>query len=121
MHIGRGGRLPRTRPGAASWLIEAVQAGVRRITAKTAEAVSLSKLYVEAEVDRALGTAAVTGRFAEADLLSIVDYQATRTQTEPVRRSETHTLQPGTSAWSALGQTTTPAASVSEYDESEPA
>ncbi|MZE55432.1 IS21 family transposase, partial [Streptomyces sp. SID5770] len=61
-------------PGAASWLIEAGAAGVSRIKAKMAQAVALSKLYSTAEVDRALGTAAVTARFADKDLMSILDY-----------------------------------------------
>jgi hypothetical protein len=84
-----------------------------------AEAVALSKLYSVAEVDRALGTAAVTGRFADKDLLSIVDYQAGHEHTEPVRRGEEHSLQPGTSAWSSFGLPTQPASDVSEYDESD--
>lgn len=95
-------------PGAASWLIEAATAGTRRVKAKMAEAVTLSKLYPPQAVDRALGTAAVTGRFAEKDLLSILDYQAGRDTTEPTRASETHSLQPGTSAWAAFGTTPTP-------------
>jgi transposase len=106
-------------PGAASWLIEAGAAGVRRIKAKMAEAVALSKLYSTAEVDRALGTAAVTARFADKDLMSILDYQAVHGLTEPVRRSENHSLQPGTSAWSALGATTPSTPDLSEYDESD--
>jgi hypothetical protein len=106
-------------PGAASWLVEAGAAGVRRIKAKMTEAVALAKLYSVAEVDRALGTAAVNGRFADKDLLSIVDHQATREHTDAVRRSEEHSLQPGTSAWSSFGLPTQPASDVSEYDESD--
>ncbi|MEU9398065.1 IS21 family transposase [Streptomyces sp. NPDC048324] len=106
-------------PGAASWLIEAGSAGVRRIKAKMAEAVALSKLHSAAEVDRALGTAAVTARFADKDLLSILDYQAVHGLAEPVRRSENHSLQPGTSAWSALGAPATNTPDLSEYDESD--
>ncbi|MGW2207660.1 IS21 family transposase [Streptomyces sp. NPDC001774] len=105
-------------PGAASWLVEAGAAGVRRIKAKMAEAVALSKLYSAAEVDRALGTAAVTARFADKDLMSILDYQAVHGLAEPVRRSENHSLQPGTSAWSALGAAPN-TADLSEYDESD--
>lgn len=90
-------------PGAASWLAGAAAAGTRRARAKMAEAVALSKLYSPAAVDRALGTAAVTGRFAEADLLSILDYQAGLAGAEPARASEDHSMQPGTSAWAALG------------------
>jgi transposase len=97
-------------PGAASWLVEAANTGVRRIKPKMAQAVTLAKLYSTAQVDRALGTAAITGRFADADLLSILDYQAGRDGTEPTRASETHSLQPGTSAWASFGQS--PAGSV---------
>lgn len=93
-------------PGAAAWLVEAATAGTRRIKAKMTEAVALAKLYSAAEVDRALGTAAVTGRFADKDLLSILDYQVGLTSTEPVRRGEDHSLQPGTSAWARFGTTT---------------
>ncbi|MCX4757127.1 IS21 family transposase [Kitasatospora purpeofusca] len=93
-------------PGAAAWLVEAATAGTRRVKAKMAEAVSLSKLFPAAQVDRALGTAAVTGRFAEKDLLSILDYQARHGIPEPTRASEAHSLQPGTSAWARFGTTT---------------
>ncbi|WP_031186984.1 MULTISPECIES: IS21 family transposase [Streptomyces] len=105
-------------PGAASWLVEAAATGVRRIKAKMAEAVALSKLYSVAEVDRALGTAAVTARFADKDLLSILDYQSVHEQAEPVRRSEDHSLQPGTSAWSTFG-TAQMTPDFPEYDESD--
>ncbi|MER5450523.1 hypothetical protein ABT052_40565 [Streptomyces sp. NPDC002766] len=39
--------------------------------------------------------------------------------TEPVRRSEEHSLQPGTSAWSSFGLPTQPASDISEHDESD--
>jgi transposase len=94
-------------PGASSWLVEAAAAGTRRIRAKMAEAVTLSKLYGTGQVDRALGTAATTGRFAEKDLISILDYQAGLAEVEPSRASETHSLQPGTSGWAHLDATTT--------------
>jgi len=99
-------------PGAATWLVEAATAGTRRVEAKMAEAVALSKLYAASQVDRALGTAALTGRFAEKDLLSILDYQVGHEALEPTRASETHSLQPGTSAWSRFG-TSTP---IGEHD-----
>ncbi|WP_089303580.1 Mu transposase domain-containing protein, partial [Haloechinothrix alba] len=57
--------------GAAQWLEEAA-AGTARIRAKMAEAVSLAKLYGHTDLDRALGTAALAGRFGEADLASIL-------------------------------------------------
>ncbi len=92
-------------PGAAAWLVEAAATGVRRISAKMADAVALAKLYGTADVDRALGTAATVGRFAEGDLLSILGHQGEHDHAEPIRRSETHSLQPGTSAWSGFGST----------------
>ncbi len=103
-------------PGAASWLVEAAAAGTRRMKAKMAQAVALSKLFSVEQVDRALGTAAVTARFAESDLLSILDYQAVHEQTEPTRRSEAHSLQPGTSAWSSFGLTPATAPRTDESD-----
>jgi transposase len=122
-----GDRVPQARtaaevaflalgPGATAWLVEAGAAGARRVSAKMAEAVALAKLYSPQQVDRALGTAAVTARFAEADLLSILDYQAVHDQSEPTRRSETHSLQPGTAAWSGFGQPTTPINTASPSD-----
>ncbi len=92
-------------PGAASWLMEAAASGARRLKPKMAEAVALAKLHSVAEVDRALGTAAIAGRFAENDLISIVTYQAGLETVEPTRATEQHSLQPGTSAWSSFGIT----------------
>ena len=94
-------------PGAAAWLVEAAAAGARRIRPKMADAVALAKLHPAAEVDQALGTAAIAGRFAENDLIRILAYQAGREQAEPTRAGEAHSLQPGTAAWSNFGLTTT--------------
>ncbi|MEU6647801.1 IS21 family transposase [Saccharomonospora sp. NPDC046836] len=90
-------------PGAAAWLIEAAAAGARRIRPKMAEAVALAKLHPVAEVDQALGTAAIAGRFAENDVIRILAHQAGREIGKPTQASETHSLQPGTSAWSNFG------------------
>jgi hypothetical protein len=68
-----------------------------------AEAVTLAKLHPSAEVDRALGTAAIAGRFADNDLIAIVTHHLGRGAVEPTRTSEDHSLQPGTSAWSRFG------------------
>lgn len=92
-------------PGAASWLTEAAAVGARRIRAKMAEAVALAKLHGQAEVDKALGTAAIVGRFAENDLIRILTHQTGREQGESTQASEGHSLQPGTSAWSNFGLT----------------
>lgn len=111
----RGARVPRPTnaaeeaflaigPGAASWLEEAAAEGVRGIAAKMAEAVALAKLRGQGAVDRALGTAALAGRFSEGDLRSILDHQAFHdAPTAPSRAGEQHSLQPGTSAWSGFG------------------
>jgi len=47
------------------------------------EALALAKLFDPAEVDRALGHAAVHGRFAEADLASILDHHTGARSGEP--------------------------------------
>jgi len=63
--------------GAALWLTEAAAAGTSRIRAKMAHAVALAKLGDPAKVNWALGHAAVSGRFAEADLAAILAHQHT--------------------------------------------
>jgi transposase len=91
-------------PGAADWLTEAAAQGVSRIRPKMAEAVTLAKLHGRDAVDRALGTAAIACRFGEGDLLAILDYQRLRADRQPPSRAgETHSLQPGTSAWARFG------------------
>jgi hypothetical protein len=69
-----------------------------------AEAVTLTKLYGRDPVDRALSSAAVAGRFAEGDVAAILSYQRNGHSSTPVRASETHSLQPGTAAWSGFGR-----------------
>jgi hypothetical protein len=91
-------------PGAAAWLTEAGASGVRRVRRKMAEAVALAKLHGVADVDQALRTAALAGRFADNDVIRILAHQR-ENDAEPTRASETHSLQPGTSAWSAFGMT----------------
>ena len=90
-------------PGAASWLCEAAEAGASRIRSKMAHAVALAKLHGAQTVDRALGTAAVAGRFGSGDLEQILDYQAAGPAGPPTRASEDHSLQPGTAAWTGFG------------------
>ena len=92
-------------PGAAAWLTEAGATGVRRVRRKMAEAVALAKLHGIAQVDQALGTAALAGRFSDNDVIRILAHQR-ENDAEPTRASETHSLQPGTSAWSTFGMTT---------------
>ncbi len=91
-------------PGAASWLTEAAAVGAHRIRVKMAEAVTFAKLHGNPAVDQALGTAAIAGRFAEGDLLAILIHQTETQARQSVERSETHSLQPGTSAWATFGK-----------------
>ena len=62
--------------GARLWLTEAAAAGTQRMRVKMAAAVATAKLVGTGEVDRALGHAAVNGRFGENDLASILEHQA---------------------------------------------
>lgn len=90
--------------GAHMWLSEAAAAGSTKMRVKMSQALALAKLFDPAEVDWALGHAAVHGRFAEADLASILDHHAgTRTSDEQHRAGEDHSLTQGTSAWARLG------------------
>jgi len=96
--------------GARLWLTEAAAAGTTKIRVKMAQAVTLAKLFETKDVDWALGHAAVHGRFAEADLASILDHHHTATRAAgaagPVSRAGEHgSLTQGTSAWAALGTT----------------
>ena len=86
--------------GAAQWLVEAAGGGVRGIEIKMADAVALCSIYTTPAVDTALGVAAVAGRFAERDLLSILSRHTDTT----IVRTEIHSLQPGTSGWGRFGQ-----------------
>ena len=86
--------------GAAQWLTEAAGTGARFIERKMADAVALCSIYGTEAVDQALGVAAVAGRFAERDLLSILGH----TSTPAAARTETHSLQPGTAAWGQVGR-----------------
>jgi hypothetical protein len=64
----------------------------------------LAKLFDPVEVDWALGHAAVHGRFAEADLSSILDHHARAPKAGEHRASEDSSLTQGTSGWARLGQ-----------------
>lgn len=89
--------------GARLWLTEAAAAGTGKMRIKMAQALELAKLFDPAEVDWALGHAAVHGRFAEADLASILDRHATgRTGSPAHRAGEQRSLTQGTSAWARL-------------------
>jgi len=84
--------------------VEAAAAGTTRIRAKMAEAVELASLAGTAAVDAALGTAALSGRFGDGDLLSIAGYQAAGRAGGPVTvADEAYSAQPGTAAWAGFG------------------
>jgi transposase len=91
--------------GAERWLREACATGVSRIRIKMAQAVELAALVGAAPVDRALGMAALAGRFGEGDLASIVAHlEGGRPAEDLVRADETYSAQPGTSAWEGFGR-----------------
>ena len=96
-------------PGAHAWLVEAAATGAQRVRAKMADAVELAHLVGTEAVDAALGVAAAAGRFAETDLLSIVEHRAAGASTADlvglVHADEAHSAQPGTATWA--GFTTT--------------
>jgi transposase len=92
--------------GATQWLLEAAACGTKRIRSKMADAVTLAKLHGTVAVDRALGTAAVAGRFLDNDLKLIIDHQQRTAGDIPQQRSEQHSLQPGTSVWARFGHGT---------------
>lgn len=90
--------------GAATWLVEAGEAGAARVRSKMAKAVALAKIIGADRVDWALGHAAVMGRFADGDLESILDHAATAKAGNALRASEDHSLQGGTKGWDGFGR-----------------
>ena len=93
-------------PGAASWLVKAAAAGTGKVRVKMRQAVEFAAVYGTDEVDTALAVAADAGRFAEADLASILRHR--RRVGDPDRVvvpiAEGHSLQPGTSRWQEVGR-----------------
>jgi transposase len=92
--------------GAHQWLIEAAACGAQRVRTKMAEAAELAALVGAELVDRALGLAATSGRFASSDLHSIVDHLSHQ---DPVQRElrlpdAGSTLQRGTRTWEGFGR-----------------
>ncbi len=90
--------------GAGLWLSEAAAAGTSRVRVKMAEAATLSALHGIAVVDRALGHAAVTGRFGEGDSASIIAHLASEPAEACNRADETRSRQAGTSVWEGCGR-----------------
>ncbi len=89
--------------GAGLWLAEAAGAGAARVRAKMAQAVQLAALHGAEAVDRALGQAAASGRFADGDLAAILAHQACAAPGEPSRAGEARTLAQGTRGWARHG------------------
>jgi hypothetical protein len=70
-----------------------------------ARAVELAALVGRERVETALATAAAAGRFAEADLASILDHLAARGPAAAlVTLDEAFSVQPGTGAWTGFGR-----------------
>ena len=91
-------------PGAHSWLVEAAAVGAQRVRSKMTAALELAALVGTGPVDAALGVAAAAGRFAEGDLLAIVQHRANGASIAAlVVADDAHSVQPGTSAWAAFG------------------
>ena len=88
--------------GARTWLLEAAAAGTARMNVKMAEAVTLAKIAGTAQVDQALGAAAIHGRFATGDLASILNAATMRTATHAA--DETKSLTQGTAGWAAISR-----------------
>jgi len=116
-----GGNEPRIRPlrprddseraflvigdGAERWLREACATGVVRVRAKMAAAIELAALMGAEPVDRALGIAALAGRFAEGDLVSIVEHlERADAVGDLVSADEAYCAQVGTAAWKGFGR-----------------
>jgi transposase len=92
-------------PGAHSWLVEAAAAGAQRVRSKMTAALELAALVGAEPVDAALGVAAAAGRFAEGDLLAIIEHRANGASIAAlVVADEDHSAQPGTGAWATFGQ-----------------
>ncbi|GLB69585.1 IS21 family transposase [Arthrobacter mangrovi] len=89
--------------GARTWLLEAAAAGTQRINVKMAEAVALAKIAGTAEVDKALGLAAVHQRFAHGDLASLLTAASQRAGLRTA--AEDKSLTQGTAGWAGLGAT----------------
>ena len=88
--------------GARLWLTEAAAAGSTKMRVKMAAAVATAKLVGPAEVDWALGHAAVHDRFAEADLASILAHHAATNPGPTHQAGEDHSLTQGTAGWASL-------------------
>jgi hypothetical protein len=64
-----------------------------------AKAVQMAALHGTQAVDRALGQAAASGRFADGDLAALLAHQASAAPGETSRAGEARTLAQGTGGW----------------------
>jgi transposase len=115
---GSGPRPPRPKPtdeteraflalgeGAYAWLVEAGASGAQRARSKMTDAVDLACIVGAELVDRALGVAAAAGRFDDGDIAAIAEHLAAGgADADTVPVDETHSVQPGTSAWEHFGR-----------------
>jgi transposase len=90
--------------GAERWLIAAAAAGTSRVRRKMAEAIDLSKLHGTERVERALGTCAQAGRFADGDLASILHHQQATGELILFPAPENRSLQRSTRSWEGFGR-----------------
>ena len=86
------------------WLIAAAAAGTSRVRRKMEEAIDLSKLHGAERVERALGTCADAGRFADGDLASILAHQHATGELILFPAPEDRSLQRSTRSWEGFGQ-----------------
>jgi hypothetical protein len=91
--------------GAERWLREACATGAVRIRTKMAHALELAALVGGPVVDRALGVAALAGRFGEGDLASIAEHlERGRPASQLVVADEGFSAQSGTGSWEGFGR-----------------
>jgi transposase len=90
--------------GAERWLIAAAAAGASRVRRKMAEAIDLSKLHGTERIERALGTCADAGRFADGDLASILAHQQATGELILFPAPEDRSLQRSTRSWEGFGR-----------------
>lgn len=91
-------------PAAEQWLIRAAAQGAQRVRRKTLEAVDLAKLHGSEPVNRALGTCANAGRFADGDLAAVIAHQQATGELIRFPAPEDRSLQRSTRSWEGFGQ-----------------
>ena len=87
--------------GASRWLVEAASAGTGKMRLKMANAIELAHFYGNDKIDEALGLCALTHRFSQDDLLSMLERPNT---SDVIFPSGQMSLQEGTGAWEDFGR-----------------